>query len=245
MIAARPNKVIDTPRAVGAERVRSARARATLDRIENRPESDVSIAILDAAEPAFAEYGYHGASLRFIAREAGVNQAMIAYYFKSKHGLLNAVIKRRADQINRERGAGLDRLLQAGKPTLEEVIEAFLRPAMELASDERLGGFAYVKLLAVLGNSLDDVSQHVIVENFDGIAQRYIDVIISTEPRLGNSAAVRGYLLTIAVGMSAVGIEWRVRRLAGEAYDRPETAELIRGAVAFAVAGISSLAQKS
>lgn len=44
-----------------------------------RPESDVSIAILYAGERAFAEFGYDGASMRAIARDAGVNQAMISY----------------------------------------------------------------------------------------------------------------------------------------------------------------------
>ena len=60
-----------------------------------RAESDVSIAILYAGERAFAEFGYDGASMRAIARDAGVNQAMISYYYGSKEGLLQAIMRKR------------------------------------------------------------------------------------------------------------------------------------------------------
>lgn len=51
--------------------------------------------ILDTAEKVFAELGYEGASTRFLAGKAGVNMAMINYYFGSKDGLLQAVLERR------------------------------------------------------------------------------------------------------------------------------------------------------
>ncbi|WP_242919509.1 TetR/AcrR family transcriptional regulator [Pontibacter liquoris] len=51
--------------------------------------------ILDTAEKVFAEFGYEGASTRFLASQAGVNMAMINYYFGSKDGLLQAVLQRR------------------------------------------------------------------------------------------------------------------------------------------------------
>jgi AcrR family transcriptional regulator len=51
--------------------------------------------ILDVAEKIFAELGYEGASTRHLANEAGVNMAMLNYYFGSKDGLLKAVLERR------------------------------------------------------------------------------------------------------------------------------------------------------
>lgn len=50
------------------------------------------LSIIKAAETLFAQHGYEGTSVRDIAREAGVNVAMISYYFKSKEGLLEAVM---------------------------------------------------------------------------------------------------------------------------------------------------------
>jgi AcrR family transcriptional regulator len=43
--------------------------------------------ILDAARAQFAHHGYGGATLRAIATEAGVDVALVSYYFGSKSGL--------------------------------------------------------------------------------------------------------------------------------------------------------------
>ncbi|MDN3582024.1 TetR/AcrR family transcriptional regulator [Mucilaginibacter flavus] len=51
--------------------------------------------ILDVAERVFADYGFDGASTRTISGEAGVNMAMLNYYFGSKEGLFLAVFERK------------------------------------------------------------------------------------------------------------------------------------------------------
>jgi len=47
------------------------------------------------AEKIFSELGYDGASTRTISGEAGVNMAMLNYYFGSKEGLYLAVFERK------------------------------------------------------------------------------------------------------------------------------------------------------
>ena len=51
--------------------------------------------ILDVAERVFSELGFDGASTRTISGEAGVNMAMLNYYFGSKEGLFLAVFHRK------------------------------------------------------------------------------------------------------------------------------------------------------
>ena len=51
--------------------------------------------ILDVAEKVFSELGFDGASTRTISGEAGVNMAMLNYYFGSKEGLFLAVFNRK------------------------------------------------------------------------------------------------------------------------------------------------------
>jgi AcrR family transcriptional regulator len=51
--------------------------------------------ILDVAERVFSDNGFDGASTRMISGEAGVNMAMLNYYFGSKEGLFLAVINRK------------------------------------------------------------------------------------------------------------------------------------------------------
>lgn len=51
--------------------------------------------ILDVAEKVFSELGFDGASTRTISGEAGVNMAMLNYYFGSKEGLFLTVFNRK------------------------------------------------------------------------------------------------------------------------------------------------------
>lgn len=51
-------------------------------------------AILDAAAHAFSSHGLAGARTDAIAHEAGVNKALLYYYFRDKEGLYGAVLER-------------------------------------------------------------------------------------------------------------------------------------------------------
>ncbi|HAX16713.1 MAG: TetR family transcriptional regulator [Bacteroidota bacterium] len=51
--------------------------------------------IVQVAEKLFAEYGFDGTSVRLIAKEAGINIAMISYYFGSKEKLLEHMVVHR------------------------------------------------------------------------------------------------------------------------------------------------------
>jgi AcrR family transcriptional regulator len=55
--------------------------------------------ILDAARTVFLKRGTAGARMQEIAQEAGVNQALLHYYFRSKEGLSNAVFRQFAARI--------------------------------------------------------------------------------------------------------------------------------------------------
>ena len=55
------------------------------------------IQIMEAAEALFADKGFNGTSVRDIADKAGVNLAMISYYFGSKDKLLEAIFTFRGD----------------------------------------------------------------------------------------------------------------------------------------------------
>ncbi len=56
-------------------------------RLEQR-EAD----IIDAATRLFADAGFHGASTRRIAAEAGVSEGTLFHYFGTKHALLQAIL---------------------------------------------------------------------------------------------------------------------------------------------------------
>ena len=73
-------------------------SRQTTQRPRGRPgageTADVRSDILNTAEELFATQGFAPTSVREIARQVGVNPAMVHYYFGSKKKLLRAVMER-------------------------------------------------------------------------------------------------------------------------------------------------------
>ena len=78
---------------LGKKPKRRGRGRPT----KAQPQGDV--ALLDAAQSAFARYGFEGATLRGVAAAAGVDPALVAHYFGSKKALWEAVVDRMAKRL--------------------------------------------------------------------------------------------------------------------------------------------------
>ena len=62
-------------------------------------DGDTEQRILDAAHVVFVRTGTAGARMQEIAKEAGVNSALLHYYFRSKDRLAEAVFHRAAAQL--------------------------------------------------------------------------------------------------------------------------------------------------
>jgi len=61
--------------------------------------SEKQLVIMDAAEQLFADKGFDGTSVRDISEAAGVNLAMISYYFGSKEKLMEAMFTHRGQTM--------------------------------------------------------------------------------------------------------------------------------------------------
>lgn len=57
-------------------------------------QQDLKTVILNVAESLFSEHGYAATSIRQIAEQAGVNPALVHYYFSNKKNLLKNVMER-------------------------------------------------------------------------------------------------------------------------------------------------------
>ncbi len=80
---------------------RSSRSKKAASAAKSVPSRDgeTEQRILDAARTVFLRRGTAGARMQEIAQEAGVNQALLHYYFRSKEGLSGAVFKQIASRI--------------------------------------------------------------------------------------------------------------------------------------------------
>lgn len=76
--------------------------------------------ILAAAVQLFAQYGYHAATMRDIARISGIQAASIYYHYASKQALLVEIMDTHMRGLN----ANLQRLVQASTPVQQRLHEA-------------------------------------------------------------------------------------------------------------------------
>ncbi|AVO45622.1 TetR/AcrR family transcriptional regulator [Phreatobacter cathodiphilus] len=198
--------------------------------------------ILDAAEAVFAARGFEGASMRAIAEAAGVAQALLHYHYKTKEGLFEAMFTRRSGAINRIRLARLDVMLARGQPSVEDIVEALLRPTIEAGHDPRRGGSRFAGLILATGTAEDDWRRDLVARSYDPMAGRFIAALTAALPGLDRAAATWGYLFVVGAALTQMAPTGRADRLSGgEARDEDTDAMLAR-AVVFAAAGLRALA---
>lgn len=147
---------------------------------------DTQSRILDAAEELFAQHGYDATSLRAVTREAEVNLAAVHYHFGGKVKLFQALIERRVGHINRERLAMLDEVevrAGGGAPDLEEVLAAFLAPALRLAGNQDEG---HARFMRIIGRAVSTTGEHVraIMPVFQRIIERFVPAFARCLPHL-------------------------------------------------------------
>lgn len=138
--------------------------------------------ILDTAEQLFGEQGVEATSLRNVIAAAGVNLAAIHYHFHNKESLLDALLLRKLTIVNRERMQMLDRFESetGGKPSVEQIIDALLRPAF--AMSERHPQF--VRLMGRL--QVEEVMPRLMAQHFPEVLARFFEAFRTALPHLGS-----------------------------------------------------------
>jgi TetR/AcrR family transcriptional regulator len=107
-------------------------------------------AILRAAERIFAEEGLAGARTDAIARRAGVNKALLYYYFKSKEALYLAALERHMKEFNR---LGLEVL--SGRGTARSRLLGYVAMHFDFASSRPFFSRLFPRMLISEGSTLD------------------------------------------------------------------------------------------
>lgn len=144
---------------------------------------DTRESILDAAEDLFSKHGFYGVTIREVAREAGVDTALVHYYFGAKRGLFDAVFLRRAEVWNNERVDAINRYARdnAGRMTLEGLLEAFLRPPFQWSLKGGPGWKHYSALVAQT-NANPTFGGETMARYFDPAIRRLIELIRQVLP---------------------------------------------------------------
>jgi AcrR family transcriptional regulator len=176
--------------------------------------ADTKERILDTAEKLFAERGYGATSLRSIIAAAKVNLAAVHYHFRTKEALLDAVLQRRLEPVNRERIAMLDEYEKAAETAapLESVLTAIIAPPLRLARDP--ANSAFVKLM---GRILADSDTALIRKHFGMVVERFLLALHHALPELPlDELRWRAYFAIAILAHTLLGTK-SVLGIAGEA----------------------------
>lgn len=139
--------------------------------------------ILGAAEELFARNGFAGASLRELTATAKVNLAAVNYHFGSKDNLINEVFRRRLDELSSQRLEALQAAREKAQPSLEDILAAFIHPALLLSVDKP-GGSTFVRVLARAYAEHNERLRKFLSENYGHVLKEFAAAISAELPHL-------------------------------------------------------------
>ena len=89
--------------------------------------------IIQIARRLFAEKGYDGCGVAEIAKQAGVNKALVFYYFGNKEGVLKEVLNFAANEAIERRNT----FFKMGQPFTKELLNEYYREVLEAMQSKR------------------------------------------------------------------------------------------------------------
>jgi len=204
-------------------------------------KTDTRTLVLDAAEQEFADHGFDGAPLRQIIARAGVNAAAVLYHFGSKEELISSVFARRIGVMTEERLRLLDACeteSRGGRPPLEQVLEAFVGPALRLTTDPAKGGKVFMRLFGRTLAEPSEYLQKVMNQHFSVVTARFGAAFRRALPQL--PPAVLHWRFQFAVGAmgNIMADPHNLKEVTGGLCDPADTETAIRELTTFLAAGL-------
>jgi len=119
--------------------------------------------ILNAAMDLFSQKGFEGTSVREIAAHAGVNPAMISYYFESKEKMLEKLVERRAGYLSGVFGELVKNTTLTRIEKLNVVIDSYVE---RMFSSPRFMHILHRELSLEKREKLKEAISDVLLKNF-------------------------------------------------------------------------------
>lgn len=168
--------------------------------------------ILDAATKVFAEKGFHRATIRDVARTAGVADGTIYNYFENKTALLLGLL----DRLNATEQREVD-FAQSAEMDVADFVRMYLNQRFKEVTDTSLDVFHVLLSEVLVNQELRETYYRQIVEPTFAVAEQYAQHWVSAEteqridPRL-MLRAVAGMTLGVLVlrlmGDSLLQTQW-------------------------------------
>jgi AcrR family transcriptional regulator len=198
--------------------------------------------LLDAAEYLFSKHGWHGVTLRDVARRANVHVSLLHYYFKYKQTMFEAVFARRAPISVARRMEALDRYeADVGEhPTLEGALRVFLDTDLELyfSSEKWMN---YAGFVASVSNTPEGAQ--LMDLHFDPVVLRLISILKRAMPDVSEEKVFWGYYFITGALLHALGRTGRIDKLSGGLCRSEDVESITRYMAPFMAGGLEAIAK--
>jgi len=212
------------------------------EKTEPTQPGDTRSRILDAAEILFAERGFESVSLRHITADAEVNLASVNYHFGSKESLIDEVIARRIQPINRQRLEMLDQRVAASTEPLplEQIVDCFVTPVVDTVRESAHSERLFSRLMSrCLAESIDRFP-NVLIKQFTEVIARFVGELARTIPG-ASPEVLQLRILFMAGAMSHALFHFdKLATAAGSTTEKPDMATLRSEMVNFIATGLSA-----
>lgn len=158
------------------------------DKTDNRAK------ILQCAIHLFYQKGYDAVGVQELATAAGVTKPTLYYYFKSKLGLLEALLKERCEPFCRR----LENAAASYQEELKDALYALACAFVEIAREDRE---CYFLLLSLNYSARDNEAFRAVSPYMKRMFQATTDIFIRAEDKLGN---MNGRQEQFAIGFQGI-----------------------------------------
>jgi TetR/AcrR family transcriptional regulator, regulator of cefoperazone and chloramphenicol sensitivity len=201
-------------------------------------------AILESASRHFADYGFEGASLRAILRDAGANAAAAHYHFGSKEAVYRAAIDRWLVPLTDERARRFEALrFEQLEPRqrLYALMSAYIAPHLNLCLEPNARN--YMLMICRFGSEPRPMIQSIYSEIIEPVRKRYLQALCEIVPVIDLDTARRlfGWMTLM---MSNAPFEANYESMAGKPAMPSDPEALTHWVATMACGGIFAIADE-
>jgi AcrR family transcriptional regulator len=201
--------------------------------------------ILDAAEQLFAEFGYHGVTLKDVAARVGVSSTLIHYHFSGKDSIYEAVWARKAPISSRNRLEGMRRYAEeAGDNiTVEGALHAWIDPDLNVHIEDAEYWRSFGKISAQ-SNSAAGWGAEKMTKYFNPVVLALIDLLKKAMPDCDEQTIFWGYHFLSGAMTHNMARTGRLDDLSHGLCSSDDFASIKRHMAKFMAAGFEAICQR-
>jgi AcrR family transcriptional regulator len=202
--------------------------------------------ILDAAEELFAEFGYHGFTLKDVAKRVGVSSTLIHYHFNGKESIYEAVWARKAPISAHNRLEAMRRYAEeAGdNVTVEGALHAWIDTDLNVQLEDKEQWAAFGKISAQ-ANSAAGWGAEKMTKYFNPVVLALIDLLKKAMPDCDEETIFWGYHFVSGAMTHNMARTGRLDELSHGLCSSDDFASIRQHMATFMAAGFKAICQGS